>query len=115
DAVFEKLPEVRRNSMVLFVTVDPERDTPERLEQWVEGFNPSFISLTGTDEQLAAAQEAVGVAVAFRVGEDDDYAMAHAGQVFVWAPDGMAYTVYPFGTRQSEWVHDLPLLLEMTG
>ncbi|NNC74199.1 MAG: SCO family protein [Acidimicrobiia bacterium] len=115
DAVFEKLPEVRRNSVVLFVTVDPERDTPDRLEQWVGGFNPDFVALTGTTEQLAAAQEAVGVAVAFKVGEDDDYTMAHAGQVFAYAPDGFAYTVYPFGTRQTEWVHDLPLLLEMTG
>lgn len=115
DAVLERQPDVRRDTVVVFVTVDPERDTPEHLADWLGGFNPTYVGLTGTAEELAAAQEATGVAVAFKVGEGDDYTVAHAGQVFAYAPDGMGYTVYPFGTRQTEWAHDLPLLLELRG
>ena len=35
----------------------------------------------------------------------------HAGQVLAYSPDGKGYSVYPFGTRQSTWMHDLPILL----
>jgi protein SCO1/2 len=112
SAVFDQLPEVRRNSAVVFVTVDPERDDPATIRRFLDVFSEDFIGLTGAAEQLEAAQTAAGVPVALKEGAGSDYTMGHAGQVLVYAPDGMGYTVYPFGTRQSEWIHDLPMLLE---
>ncbi len=113
--VFERLPDVRRNSTVVFVTVDPQRDSPEAIRSYLDAFHTDFIGLTGSPEELEAAQIAAGVAVAVREGDGDAYTMGHAGQVLVYAPDGLGYSVYPFGTRQSDWMHDLPILLERTG
>ncbi len=110
--VFERLPEVRRNATVVFVTVDPDRDTPEALESFVGAFNDEFVALTGTQEELEQAQLAAGVPIAVREGEGESYTMGHAGQVLVYSPNGKGYSVYPFGTRQSTWMHDLPILLD---
>lgn len=109
--VFERLPEVRRNSTVVFVTVDPERDNPAVIRSFLDAFSSEFVGLTGSPMELQLAQEAAGVPPAVKEGAGDDYTMAHAGQVLVYAPDGRGYSVYPFGTRQSEWMHDLPILL----
>ena len=46
--------------------------------------------------------------------EDGSYAVGHAAQVVAFSPDGPARVVYPFGTRQADWAHDLPLLLAGT-
>ncbi len=109
------LPEVERNAAVVFVTVDPERDTPAVLRAWLDKFDPDFVGLTGSIEQIEAAERAAGMPVATKIGGGSDYTMGHAGQVIAYAPDGFAYTEYPFGTRQTQWVHDLPILLTLQG
>jgi protein SCO1 len=111
-AVMDRLPDVERNSVVVFVTVDPERDSPEVMRSFLDTFDSKFIGLTGTVDQVEAAQRAAGVPVAVKIGEGDDYSMGHAGQVIAYAPDGLAYTEYPYGTRQTQWVHDLPLIMD---
>ena len=110
--VFDRLPEVRRNAAVVFVTVDPDRDTPEALDSFVGSFNDEFVALTGTQDELEQAQLAAGVPIAVREGDGESYTMGHAGQVLVYSPNGKGYSVYPFGTRQSTWMHDLPILLD---
>ena len=110
--VFDQLPEVRRNATVVFVTVDPDRDDPAAIRSFLDAFSDEFIGLTGSQQELVAAQEAAGVPIAVKEGSGNDYTMGHAGQVLVYAPDGLGYSVYPFGTRQSQWIHDLPILLE---
>lgn len=111
-SVLRDRPELNDDAVtVVFVSVDPERDTPAVIRQWLDNFDSRFIGLTGTAEQLAAAQQAAGAAPAAREpGSGGDYTVGHAAQVFAYAPDGLGYTVYPFGTRQSQWAHDLPLL-----
>jgi protein SCO1/2 len=105
---------VRANTKVVFVTTDPARDTPERLKSWLGAFDPTFIGLTGTQEEVAAAQEAAGVPVAGaeEPEEDGSYVVGHAAQVIAYTRDGQAHVVYPFGTRQEDWAADLPRLLE---
>ncbi len=112
--VFDLNSDVARESLVIFVTVDPDRDTPDVLRDYLANFDKRFIGLTGTEAELEVAQRAVGVPVAFRETDDDEYLVAHAGQVVVFAPDGLSYSEYPFGTRQSQWLIDLPILLERT-
>ncbi|MFZ0493575.1 MAG: SCO family protein [Acidimicrobiia bacterium] len=111
-AVMDRLPDVERNSVVVFVTVDPERDTPEVIRTFLDNFNSTFVGLTGTVDQVEAAQRAAGVPVAVKIGDGADYSMGHASQVIAYAPDGLAYTEYPYGTRQTQWVHDLPLIMD---
>jgi len=105
--------EDRSRIVTVFVTTDPERDTPARLREWLPNFDPTFIGLTGTKEELVRAQAALGIGEAQReyVGADSaNYFVGHAAQVFAFARDGFAYTVYPFGIRQEDWANDLPKL-----
>ncbi|MFO7299261.1 MAG: SCO family protein [Actinomycetes bacterium] len=111
--VLEQYPDLARKVQLVFVSVDPDRDTPERLQQWVGGFHPSFVGLTGTPGELEAAQKAANVPVAYKEGEEENYTVAHAGWVIAYAPDGLSYSIYPNGTRQTQWVNDLKILAEM--
>lgn len=110
--VFERNPEWNEDSVVVFVSIDPGRDEPGEIRTFLDAFDSDFVGLTGTEEELATAQEAAGAGVAYQVPDDKiGYTMAHAGQVFVYAPNGKGYTQYPFGTRQTDWDNDLPVLI----
>ncbi len=109
--VFSQHPEVARESEVVFVSVDPTRDTPEVIRDFLDNFDSDFVGLTGSPDELVAAQEAVGVPPARITGDGEDYVIDHAGWVIVYAPDGLNHTIYPFGTRQTEWTNDLQALL----
>ena len=93
----------------MFVTTDPARDTPEKLQTWLANFDPSFIGLRGTPEQVKAIEKSVGVAPAVAGAPDSSgsYEVGHAAQVIAFTPDDSAHVVYPFGTRQADWAHDL--------
>ncbi len=112
-AVLRKLPrDVGRAVTVVFVAVDPPRDTPERIRTWLDHFDGRFVGLTGTPAELEAAQVAAGVPPAYADGEGDDYIVSHAGWISLYTHDGRAELRYPFGTRQHEWAHDLEVLVE---
>lgn len=108
----DEVPTLATSTEVVFVSIDPERDTPEDIRSFLDSFDTRFVGLTGSDEALAAAQNAVGVPVAVKQENEDGngYTMGHAGQVLAWAPDGLMYSQYPFGTRQRTWVNDLEML-----
>jgi protein SCO1/2 len=108
--VFDQDPPVGRAAKVVFVSVDPDRDSPEEIRSFLDRFDSRFIGLTGTHEELEAAQDALGLPHAEKIGDDDDYTMNHAGWVIAYAPDDMNYAIYPFGTRQSQWSNDLKIL-----
>jgi protein SCO1/2 len=107
---FDRLPDVAREAEVVFVSVDPERDSPEEIREFLDNFDSRFVGLTGTREELDTAQTAAGVPPAVNVGEGEDYTVNHAGWVIAYAPDGMNHSIYPFGVRQSEWDNDLQVL-----
>lgn len=111
---FDSIPDVARDAEVVFVSVDPDRDSPEGIREFLDNFDSRFVGLTGTREELDAAQTAAGVPTAVYVGEGDDYTVDHAGWVIAYAPDGMSHSIYPFGVRQSEWNNDLALLAEIS-
>jgi protein SCO1/2 len=113
-AVLKEMPwEERSYVRVVFVTTDPERDTPRRLKEWLASFDPQFIGLTGSKDELARAQASLGLASPQREyagGDSVNYYVGHAAQVYAFARDGFAYLVYPFGIRQEDWANDLPKL-----
>jgi protein SCO1/2 len=107
----------RSRIRVVFVTTDPERDTPARIRAWLDRFDRSFIGLRGSPAAIDQIQAAVHLPAAIRQPSRPGplpgaYAVGHAAQVIAFTPDGRARVVYPFGTRQSDWAHDLPALLE---
>jgi protein SCO1 len=112
-AVRKKLPpDVAERIKVVFVTTDPERDTPARLKEWLGYFDRSFVGLTGSLDEVNRIQGSIGLGAAYR--EDlpsGGYGVAHAASVVAYTPDNVAPVLYGFGTRQEDWAHDLPLLL----
>ena len=114
-AVLQRMPDdLARSIRVVFVTTDPERDSPGRLRQWLDAFDPSFIGLTGTAQQLEQAQIAARLAPAERdTASGGEYQVGHAAQVIAYTPDNLGRAMYPFGFRQADWAHDLPRLARM--
>jgi protein SCO1/2 len=114
-AVLRELPpSLALRVKVLFVTTDPARDTPQRLRTWLAGFDPAFIGLSGDTASLNRTQAALLLPPA-QIGTADsagNYLVGHAAAVVAFTPDGLARAMYPFGIRQADWAHDLPLLLE---
>jgi protein SCO1/2 len=74
---------------IVFVSIDPERDTPRALKDYLssDGFPPGVIGLTGTPEQVAAAARAYR-AYYEKVGEGEGYTMNHSLTVYLVGPDG---------------------------
>lgn len=91
-AVYKKLtPADRADVKVLFVTLDPARDTGETLGRYVPFFEPSFIGLTGDDAKIAAIAKAYGVFHQKTPGDSDDpndYMIDHSTETFVIDPAG---------------------------
>jgi protein SCO1/2 len=118
-AVLKRMPAGDQARVVtVFVTTDPERDTPQRLREWLGNFDPSFVGLTGSTEQLAQVQRLFSLPEATREyvnADSTNYFVGHGAQVFAFARDGNAYTIYPFGIRQEDWANDLPRLVNATG
>jgi protein SCO1/2 len=111
-SVLHKLtPDVTGRIKVVMVTVDPDRDTPERLRAWLDNFDTGFVGLTGDPQTITQAQQALLLPPAVRQGEGASYLMGHAAYVIAFTPDDSAHVVYPSGTRQADWAHDLPLLV----
>ncbi len=112
-AVLEDLPfELRRQIKVVFVTTDPERDTPERLRDWLDNFDRSFIGLRGSREQVNKTQVALALpASVIEETDDGGYLVGHSARVLAFTKDNYAHIAYPFGTRQADWAHDLPRLV----
>lgn len=113
--VFDHVPEVARDTEVVFVSVDPDRDSLDEIRGFLDNFDSRFVGLTGSHAELNEAQTAAEVPPASVVGDGEDYTVDHAGWVIAYAPDGMSRSLYPFGTRQSVWTSDLRVLAALDG
>lgn len=103
---------IARQVDVVFVTTDPERDTPDRLRAWLDHFDARFVGLTGSQAEVDAAQSAMGLPPAYRDSvPGGSYQVGHAAQVIAFTRDGLARFAFPFGTRQSEWAQEIPRLV----
>ena len=85
----------------LFISVDPERDTPETLKSFVENFHPRLTGLTGSPEQVAAAAKAFKVYYKKMKEEgspDDEYLVNHSTSVYLMDPQGEFSAVFSYET-----------------
>ena len=67
---------------VVFITVDPERDTPALMKTYLSSFDPRIVGLTGSDAEIAAAAKAYKVYYR-KVPTDSDYTMDHTATIFL--------------------------------
>jgi protein SCO1/2 len=107
-------PEDAKRVQVLFVTVDPERDTPALLAQYVPAFNPTFVGLRPADQaQLTKVTKDFRVYYAKVPGKTaDSYTMDHTAASYVFDPDGKLRLFARDGQGATPWVHDIKLLLD---
>lgn len=95
---------------VLFVTVDPERDTSGQLKAYLAAFDPGFLGATGRPDALAAVRKSYGV-VAEKVSVGSSYAVDHTSSIFLIDREGKLRAMMPYGRDSRDFVHDVELLL----
>ena len=96
----------------VFVTVDPERDTPELLKAYVTNFDPGFVALRGTPEETAAAAKHFKVFFAKVPGKTEgSYTIDHTAGAYVFDPQGRVRLFTRHGTGADALLHDIRLLL----
>lgn len=97
---------------VLFVTVDPERDTPEVLGQYVPWFNPSFLGLWGDPQAVAGIAKDFGVFYKKQPGSSpENYSVDHTATGFVFDPQGRQRLLVQHGTPPDKIAADLRRLI----
>ena len=85
----DKLPPAKRKDFsVLFITVDPARDTPGVVGPYAKAFGPEFVGLTGSEQALAKVEQEYRVYAQRHDLKGGDYAMDHSSIIYVMAPDG---------------------------
>jgi len=101
---------------VVFVTTDPDRDTPEVLRGWLDNFDKRFIGVRGGLDSVNAIAARFGLppatmeSMAPMEHGPAMYGMGHAAQVLAFSADDSLRTEYPSGFKVADWVNDLPKL-----
>ena len=112
-AVMQALGPQADKLQVLFITVDPERDTQELLSQYVPAFHPSFLGLRGDAAQTAAVAKEFKVFYAKQPGKTEgSYTMDHTAGSYVFDPQGRIRLFVRHGQGAEPIVHDVKLLLQ---
>jgi protein SCO1 len=116
SAALKKLPSgIAGQVKLVFVTTDPERDSPAVMRRWLDLFDRHFIGLTGTERAIEAIERAARVPPAAKTGPPNgNYGVSHANFVLAYSKDNLAHIIYPGGVSKDDWVHDLPILINET-
>lgn len=95
---------------VIFVSLDPERDTIAHLASYLPHFHPNFLGMTGTAEKVLQVATQFGIFYAKR-GEGAGYTIDHTSTVVVVDPEGRPQEVFPYGTTGEQMAEDIRYLL----
>jgi len=119
----------------LFISVDPERDTPSSMAEYVNAFHPKIVGLTGSKEQIAAVTkefrvyyEKISAAKYYGTGSnggdtkegaekplEDDYMISHQGNTYLMSPKGEYLTHFAYGTKPEEMAETIRKAIERFG
>ena len=98
---------------VIFVTLDPQRDTRALLKQFVPAFNPDFLGMsTDADSLKALTREYKVVYQKSSVKGVDDYLIDHSAGTYIYDPQGRLRLLMPYGSSPEAIAHDLKILLD---
>ncbi len=95
---------------IVLVSVDPERDTPEVLTEYMQSFGENSAAVTGELEQLRTLASELGIFFEKRYVDEEFYTMDHSSVVLVINPDGEVSALFSGPHRAENFVNDLPLL-----
>jgi protein SCO1/2 len=107
--VMKQLGQVATQVQVLFITLDPERDTPPSLRTYVAAFDPRFVGLTGTSAKIDQAASGFNVQYA-RVPLGDDYTIDHSNGIFLFDGAGRLRLIGSTNSPVADFVHDITAL-----
>src|SRR6478752_10780819 len=105
----DKLGDKGKKVVPVFVTLDPERDTPQVMGEYVKSFGPNFVGLTGSPEAIAAAAKSYRVAYAKVENKESasDYSVDHSALVYLMDPEGRYVTHFSFGLSADQMAEKL--------
>ena len=109
----DKLGDKGKKVVPVFITLDPERDTPQAMADYVKSFGPNFVGLTGSPEAIAAAAKAYRVAFAKVENKESagDYSVDHSALAYLMDPEGKYVTHFTYGTSADEMAEKLNKIL----
>lgn len=113
SAALEQLGPKADQIQPIFITVDPERDTPEQLAQYVSSFHPRLIGLTGTPQQIQAAAKAYRVY--YQKVKDEkstaEYTIDHTSIIYLMDPQGNFVTHFTHATPAAAMAEQIAKVL----
>jgi protein SCO1/2 len=109
----DQLGDKAKKVVPIFITVDPERDTPEAMKAYVESFGPNFVGLTGSPEAIAAAAKAYRVSFSKveNKASPGDYSVDHSALAYLMGPDGKYLAHFAYGMTPKEMAEKLERFL----
>jgi cytochrome oxidase Cu insertion factor (SCO1/SenC/PrrC family) len=116
SAALAQVPGAEEKFQVVFVSIDPERDTPEIMKDYVANFWPGTVGLTGSAEDIRQIAGKFRVYFGKAPGKDgegkDDYLMDHSSIVYLMGPDGKFIRHFAFGTPADDMAKALKTAVE---
>ena len=97
---------------IVLVSVDPERDTPELLGQYVDYFGDDNLAVTGQLEEVTKLTNALGIYFAKAPTEDGNYGVDHSAAVLVIDPKGEFMALFSAPHVVADYLHDLPIIMD---
>jgi protein SCO1/2 len=114
--VLQRLGKLADGARILFVSVDPARDTPQALHAYVNAFDPHIVGLTGSPAQVEALTKQYRAAFSREPGKSDgSYEVSHSSGIYIFDGSGKARLLATPNDSQDKLVHDLYLLLSPGG
>jgi protein SCO1/2 len=100
-------PERARRVIPIFITIDPERDTPKVLADYMKAFGPSFVGLTGSEAAIKDAEKKYRVYAVKKPLDKGGYGMDHSSVLYLMGPDGKLISFYDEAVPPDELAKEL--------
>lgn len=109
---YKNLDALAEQVQVVYMTVDPERDTPAQLREYLAKFNAHFVGVTGAADELAAVRQAYGIIAKKEVDKNGGtYQVHHSSYIYLIDREGLLRALVPFGKSADDITHDIKILL----
>jgi len=96
---------------IVFVSVDPERDTPDVIGEYVGHFSDDSLGITGSIDELRKLTNSLGIFFEKSGPDAENYSVAHSAIVLVIDPDGQFHSLFGTPHEAENFVHDLPIIM----
>ncbi|WP_148254269.1 SCO family protein [Aidingimonas lacisalsi] len=116
DKAIQSLPDGQQDEVnVLFISVDPERDTPRQLRSYTDGFGPQFIGLTGSQSQLSSLTKRLRATYGYGDSDEEgNYEVSHSMAIYGFDADGQARVMLESNRPTEDIAEDIERLLSLS-